>query len=181
MPVRASVVALALFFIAGCAVDDPSVATSASPSASTEVVVGEPAGEVVESGGAAAATATPLPTATPTTAPTPTATESVAVGGWEVLACSSISGDTCNGELDSLDGVGRFVALVRFDSASAGDAIEAVLDGPSGPISSGPYTLQGSGRGYYYAELSASLPPGDYTLTALRNGTPVAERVLPGG
>lgn len=181
MPIRASALLLALTVLAGCVASDPpsDPSTAADASASSEVVVGEPTGEVVQSGD-------PAPSATPaastgTPVPTPSPTPAVATAGWEVLACSSISGDTCNGELSSLDGVQRFVALVRFDSASAGDAIEAVLDGPSGPISSGAYTLQGSGRGYYYAEFAASLPPGDYTLTALRNGTPVAERVLSGG
>lgn len=181
MVVRASLLVVALMIVAGCTAGErvPAV-TSPSPSASTDVVVGEPTGEVVGSDGASPSVA-PAPTTTATAAPTPTPTPAVASDGWEILACSSISGDTCNGELGSLDGVQRFVALVRFDSASAGDAIEAVLDGPSGPISSGAYTLQGSGRGYYYAEFSASLPPGEYTLTALRNGTPVAERTLSNG
>lgn len=185
MQLRAALTLAALIVLAGCAGgDDLPIAATATPaaSASSDVVVGDPTGEVIESDAApspseAAATATPAPSPAPT--PTP------AVGttaGWEVLACSSISGATCNGELGSLDGVQRFVALVRFQSASAGDAIEAVLDGPSGPISSGAYALQGGGAGYYYAEFGVGgLPPGNYVLTAYRNGAPVAERQLPGG
>ncbi len=64
---------------------------------------------------------------------------------------------------------------MRFTDANGGDTMNAVLDGPSGRIDGFPYTLQGSGDGYYYSQFTAGgLPGGTYTLTALRNGEPVA-------
>lgn len=121
-----------------------------------------------------AATATPAPTATPR----PTATP-VADNGFEaeVLACRSISGPTCNGELDAVPAAaGAFTALVRFTDANAGDAIAVVLAGPGGTVAGGPFTLQGGGDGYYYSTFSLSgLPSGRYTVVATRNGTEVAQ------
>jgi hypothetical protein len=156
--------------------DDEHAADVETPSAS--VVVGQPGGEVLQS---SAPAATPLPTATSvaTPSPTPTATPATAdQPGFsaEVLACQSISGDVCNGQLGTLPaGAGSFTALVRFTDASAGDTFNAVLSGPSGTIPGGPYTLQGGGDGYYYSTFTAgNLPPGDYTLTAVRNGADVA-------
>ena len=147
-------------------------------SASPSVVVGQPGGEVLQS---SAPAATPVPTATPVATPTvaPTATPATAdQPGFsaEVLACESISGDACNGQLGTLPaGAGSFTALVRFTDASAGDTFNAVLSGPSGTIPGGPYTLGGGGDGYYYSSFTAgNLPPGDYTLTAVRNGEEVA-------
>lgn len=147
-------------------------------SASPSVVVGQPGGEVLQS---SAPAATPVPTATPVATPTaaPTATPATAdQPGFsaEVLACESISGDACNGQLGTLQpGAGSFTALVRFTDASAGDTFNAVLSGPSGTIPGGPYTLGGGGDGYYYSTFTAgNLPPGDYTLTAVRNGEEVA-------
>jgi hypothetical protein len=53
--------------------------------------------------------------------------------------------------------------------------MNAILDGPSGTIDGFAYNLQGSGDGYYYTQFQAGgLPAGDYTLTATRNGEPVA-------
>jgi hypothetical protein len=151
----------------------------ASPSPS--VVVGELGGEVLSSEPPPAATAdaTPEPTATPRDSPTPepTATMATADGfGAEVLACSSISGDSCNGQLGTLPpSAGTFTALVRFTDANAGDEMNATLAGPSGTIGGFPYTLQGGGDGYYYSQFQAgSLPAGEYTLTATRNGEVVA-------
>jgi hypothetical protein len=64
---------------------------------------------------------------------------------------------------------------VRFTDANAGDAISVNLSGPGGEIAGGPYTLEGGGDGYYYSTFTVGgLPSGDYTLTAMRNGTEVA-------
>ncbi len=95
----------------------------------------------------------------------------------EVLACRSISGSSCNGELGTLpSGAGTFTALVRFSDANAGDAIAVTMSGPGGTIAGGPYTLPGGGDGYYYSTFSTGgLPTGEYTLIATRNGSEVAE------
>jgi hypothetical protein len=48
-----------------------------------------------------------------------------------------------------------------------------------GPIEGGAYALPGGGRGYYYSTLAVGeLPPGDYTLTGIRNGEEVARTDL---
>jgi hypothetical protein len=145
---------------------------------SPSVVVGEPGGEVLQT---SAPAVTPVPTPTPAATPTPTPAATPATADQpgfsaEVLACQSISGDACNGQLGTLPpGAGSFTALVRFTDASAGDTFNAVLSGPPGTIPGGPYTLQGGGDGYYYSTFTAgNLPPGDYTLTAVRNGEDVA-------
>ena len=151
----------------------------ASPSAS--VIVGELGGELLSSGPSPAATAdaTAIPTVTPAATPTPepAATPATADGfGAEVLACTSISGDSCNGELGTLPAnAGTFTALVRFTDANAGDQMNATLEGPSGTVGGFPYTLQGGGDGYYYSQFQAGpLAAGEYTLTATRNGEVVA-------
>ncbi len=160
--------------------------------ASPSVVVGQPGGEVVSTGSpssaapsasvapSTAATATPEPSTTPepteepTEAPTPPPQEDGFTA--EILACQSISGSQCNGQLGTLPaGDGSFTALVRFTDANAGDAMNAILSGPSGTIPGGAYTLQGSGDGYYDSVFSVGgLPAGSYTLTATRNGNEVA-------
>lgn len=169
---------------------EPSGAT-ASPSPS--VVVGEVGGEVVTSEPEPTATAmptpvptaestatpeqTPEPTSEPTPEPTPEPPPPPQDGfAAEVLACRSISGSTCNGQLGTLPAsASTFTALVRFESATAGDTMNVILDGPSGRIDGFPYTLQGGGDGYYYSQFQAGgLPGGTYTLTALRNGDPIA-------
>lgn len=183
--------ALLLLLIAGFTFfprdDEPQAGSDATPS----VIAGQPDGVIVSPTPEPipSPSSTPIPTATlnPTPAPTPTPTatadptanptpEPVTVGGAEVLACRSISGPTCNGELGNLPpGAGTFTALVRFTNASAGDSYNAILDGPSGTIPGGAYTLQGSGDGYYYTTFQASgLPTGEYTVTATRNGDAVA-------
>lgn len=128
------------------------------------------------------APATPIPTVAPRTTPTPVPTPSppdapdIAFGGAEVLACRSISGSECNNEVRNLPpNAESFVALVRFSNAQAGDVINAVVDGPSGEISGGGYTLQGGGDGYFYSTFQAgALAAGEYTVTATRNGDPIA-------
>ncbi len=156
--------------------------TSASPESTIEV--GQPGGEVIPVETPAApspATQAPIPTTSPE--PTPSATAEptappVAADGFtaEVLACRSISGATCNNQLGTLPpNAATFVALVRFTDANVGDTMNAVLNGPSGTIPGGAYSLQGSGDGYYYTTFQAGgLPAGDYTLTATRNGDEVA-------
>jgi hypothetical protein len=147
--------------------------------ASASIVVGVPGGGLVTESPSPSATPSPTPTslvtasptATPTVAPTP-AEPFVA----EVQACRSISGDDCNGEIERLRADDdTFVALVLFDNAIAGDVMNVILDGPSGPVEGGAYALTGSGRGYYYATFAVSgLPDGDYTLSGIRNGETVA-------
>ncbi|MGH2429515.1 MAG: hypothetical protein ACRDGV_11645 [Candidatus Limnocylindria bacterium] len=127
---------------------------------------------------------TPIPTvaarASPTPVPTPSAPpvseDDAPFGGAEVLACRSISGSSCDREINNLPpNADSFVALVRFTDARAGDVMNAILDGPSGEISGGGYTLQGGGDGYYYSTFQAGgLPAGEYTVTATRNGTQIA-------
>jgi hypothetical protein len=154
---------------------------SATPSPVPTIVVGQPGGSVTE-----ATTPEPEPTPVPTLTPLPTASPSPTAAptpppaadgfGAEVLACRSISGSECNGRLGTLrPNAGSFTALVRFTDATAGDTMNAILTGPAGRIDGFPYTLQGSGDGYYYTTFTAGgLPAGDYTLTATRNGQEVA-------
>lgn len=169
------------------------------PTPSPSVVAGEPGGVVVVPEPTSQptpevtpeptpeATPDPTPEATPeaTPEPTPEATPEPtpeppppAEDGFtaQVLACRSISGSSCNGQLGTLPaGASSFTALVRFTDANAGDTMNAILNGPSGRIDGFPYTLQGGGDGYYYSQFQAgNLPGGTYTLTALRNGDPVA-------
>ena len=121
-------------------------------------------------------TLTPVPTPTATAAATATPVPQADGFTAEVLACLSISGSDCSGQLGTLPAdAGAFTALVRFTDANAGDQMNAVLDGPSGTVAGFPYSLQGGGDGYYYSQFQAGgLPAGEYTLTATRNGEPVA-------
>lgn len=159
------------------------VADRATPTPT--IVLGTPGGEVVSSNDATEPTPPPTPepepvvTPVPTTEPTPAPTPPPATADGfaaEVLACTSISGSTCSGQLGTLPlGAGSFTALVRFTGASGGDTINAILSGPAGTIPGGAYTLQGGGRGYYYTTFTADvLPAGSYTLIATHNGQQVA-------
>jgi hypothetical protein len=169
-------VALVLLVVAGYVLlprfGADSALTVPTASASPSIVVGDISGVVVPD---ATATPTPAPTAPPTPTAAPTATpRPAAEAGAELLACRRISGSRCEREIDGLDRNGRFTALVLFDDARAGDTVEVVLRGPSGPVTGGPYTLDGGGEGYYYATFSAGgLPDGEYTLVALWNGVEV--------
>ncbi len=173
--------AILLLAIAGFVLFPRGEAADAGPTAapSPSIVVGEPGGEVVEEP-TPAPSRTPIPTVVPRATPTPTPSPTPAPpeDGFtaEILACRSISGPQCNDQLGNLPpNAGSFTALVRFTDANAGDTLNAILDGPSGTIPGAPYALQGSGNGYYYSTFTAGgLPPGDYTLTATRNGVPVA-------
>ena len=158
--------------------------TALVPSASPPVIVGEPEGEV-----APVPSATPTPTLIPaataagTPVPTPAPTSPpVAADAFtaEVLACRSISGSNCNGQVDVLPaGATAFTALVRFTGANAGDLLNAIVSGPGGTIAGSPYALQGGGTGYFWAEFRVGgIPSGDYVLTATRNGVEVAATSL---
>lgn len=183
----AALLVLAALFILWPRGDDETESASASPTAS--VILGGVGGEVLPPSVAPSPTPqpTPIPTLTPVETPTPTPQPTPAptatpapppADGFtaEVLACRSISGSNCNDQLGNLPpNAASFTALVRFTAANAGDQMNAVLNGPSGTINGFPYTLQGSGDGYYYSQFQAGgLPAGDYTLTATRNGEPVA-------
>lgn len=176
-------VAIGLLLIAAFVLiprDDPAAA-DATPTPS--VILGEVGGAVITPSPqpSARAEVTPVPTVTPATpdptpetSPTPVPQQDGFTA--EVLACRSISGSQCGDQLGTLPAdAGTFTALVRFTDANAGDQMNAVLDGPSGTIAGFPYSLQGGGDGYYYSQFQAgALPAGQYTLTATRNGEPVA-------
>ena len=161
---------------------DPLAAPTATPGMS--VIVGEPGGVVFPASAEPSATpiptlsAPPTPQPTPTPAPTAAPTAAPVADGFtaEVLVCRSISGSTCNDPLTTVPpSLASFTVLVRFTDAIGGDVIEVILRGPHGTTSSGGYTLQGGGDGYYYATFQAgNLPGGDYTVTATRNGGEVA-------
>jgi hypothetical protein len=155
--------------------DDPTAATA--PAVSSTATAGQP-------GGAVTATQPPTPVATATPAPAPTATlepTATPVAGndfaADVLACRSVSGSSCNGEVGTLPPqAGTVTALVRFTDAVAGDTIAVSMSGPGGTIAGGPFTLQGGGDGYYYSTFTVGgLPNGQYTLIATRNGSEVAQ------
>ena len=161
--------------------EDPT--TTAEDSAEPTATAGQPGGAVIDT-----PAPTPIPTATDTVALGPTATPRptpeptaapVAAGSFqaEVLACRTIAGSSCNGQLGTLPAsAGSLTALVRFTDANAGDAIAVTMSGPSGTIAGGPYTLQGGGDGYYYSTFPAGgLSNGEYRLIATRNGSEVAQ------
>ncbi|MDQ3691469.1 MAG: hypothetical protein M3406_15850 [Chloroflexota bacterium] len=169
-----------------------------NPTPRPSVIVGIPGGEVFSPSAAPSAATTPIPTLSPPPTPEPTPeptqeptpeptpeptvtplpTQAPAADGFaaDVLVCGSISGSTCNEQLTIVrDGLASFTALIRFTNANAGDTISVVLNGPSGTIAGGPYTLQGSGDGYYFSTVQAGgLAAGRYTVTATRNGGAVA-------
>lgn len=163
--------------------DGEMSSVDATPSPS--VIVGQPEGEVVPPS-VEPSPPTPIPTvsvppsAAPasTPAPTPTAEGAPAGDGFtaEVLVCRSISGSNCNDELNNVPpNVNSITALVRFADATGGDAINAIMRGPGGTFDGGAYSLQGGGDGYYYATFGVqNLEPGEYTVTATRNGDEVA-------
>lgn len=173
---------VALMLLAGYLFLQRAEADSTAEAPSASIIVGEPGGGVVTPvptptssptpSPVPAATPTPTPAETPAPTPIPPEEEFTA----QVMACESISGAECNDEIRRLrDRDETFVALVLFDNARSGDVMNVILDGPTGPIEGGEYALPGSGRGYYYSTLPVSgIPDGQYTLTALRNGEPVA-------
>jgi len=179
-PVAIGLLLVAAFVLYPRGDDDASADATPTPS----VILGEVGGEILTPSPEPSVQpqATPIPTASPAATPQPTteptATSEPQEDGFtaEVLACVSISGSECNGQLGTLPAdAGAFTALVRFTDANAGDAMNAILDGPSGTIAGFPYNLQGGGAGYYYSQFQAGgLPAGEYTLTATRNGEPVA-------
>ncbi len=155
-------------------------------SASPTVIVGQPGGAATTPSPDPVA-ASPLPTLTPAATPTPTPDASTPTPApvpdtfsAEVFACRSLSGSECKGRIDRIPpDLATFSALVRFTDARAGDVINAILSGPGGTTPGGAYTLQGGGNGYYYSTFQArSLPAGEYTVTATRNGEVVATTQL---
>ena len=176
-PAAAALLAIAVVLLWPRGTDE--LAADASPPGS--VIVGEIGGDVMSPSASPdpSVASTPIPTLTPIATPTsePTATPAPATADFEVLACRSISGSSCNGEFGTLPpDAGSFTALVRFTDSNSGDRIGTTLDGPSGRIDGFPATLQGGGAGYYYSEFQAGgLPAGEYTLTATRNGEVMAE------
>ena len=172
------IVLVAFIFLPRAGDDDPTAAT-VTPAGPSSPTAGQPGGAVTATPPTTPVpTLTPAPTAAPTATPAPTPTP-VANNNFraEVLACRSVSGSSCNGELGTLPArAGAFTALVRFTDATAGDAIAVNLIGPNGTIAGGPFTLQGGGDGYYYSTFNTGgLPSGEYTLIATRNGTEVAQ------
>jgi hypothetical protein len=160
-------------------------ARGAEPTANAEptasIVVGEPGGGVIAPSDSPTPSPTSAPTATPaaatpsaTAAPTPTPVP-VAQFSADVMACRSLDGPQCVGELRDVEQEdGQFMALVLFENAVAGDVMNAVLTGPSGTIEGGGYALPNGGRGWYYSTIPVSgLEEGEYTLTAFRNGEAV--------
>lgn len=144
------------------------------------VVVGEPGGVIFSPSAApASSTAAPTVSSVPTPSPaTAAATPTIAPDQFaaDVQACRSISGAECRGPVDTLPpSADSLTALVRFTGSRSGDAINAVLQGPSGTFEGGAYSLQGGGDGYYFATFAVEgLQEGEYTLTATRNGDQVA-------
>ncbi|MEP7082137.1 MAG: hypothetical protein ABI841_04070 [Chloroflexota bacterium] len=173
---------LGLMLLAGYLFLQRAEADSTALGPSPTIVVGEPGGGVVtppptatpspSPSPVAASTPVPTPQETPTPTPIPPEEEFTA----QVRACERISGAECLDEIRRLrDGDETFVALVTFDNLRSGDVMNAILDGPSGPIEGGAFAPEGSGRGWYYSSFAVGgLPAGQYTLTALRNGEPVA-------
>jgi hypothetical protein len=175
VPAALLLVLLAVFVFWPRGAADPA---SAGPTPAPSVIVGEPGGEVVVE--SATPAPSPIPTQTPAATPTPTVAPPPPPPAdtftAEVLACRTISGSSCNDQIERLPpDEGTFTALVRFTDATAGDAMNAILSGPGGTLAGTPYPLQGSGDGYFWAEFVVdSLPAGDYVLTATRNGVEVA-------
>ena len=173
-----------LLLLAGYLVLRRADANSVAIQPSASIVVGEPGGGVVSPSASPSPTLTPsvapVVTPPPTPSPSPTPVPPVETFTADVMACRSIDGPECEDRLRELDGDdGQFVALVLFDNALSGDVMNVVLSGPGGTLEGGAYALPGSGRGYYYSTIPVGgLPNGQYTLTALRNGTAVANTDL---
>lgn len=172
-----------LLLLAGYLVIRQVDSASLAPDPTASIVVGEPGGGVIAPSGSPRPSPTPRATPTaaltppPTASPTPTPVPQPDNFTADVMACRSIDGPECRGELDELESDDdQFVALMLFDNAVSGDVMNVVLSGPGGSVEGGAYALPGGGRGYYYSTIPvAGLPEGDYTLTALRNGDAVAD------
>jgi hypothetical protein len=179
LPAALILIIIVAFILLPRAGDEAPTSASLPADGLVSPTAGEPGGAVLETPAAASSESqAPEPTATPARTPRPTPTP-VAGNGFaaEILACRSISGSSCNGPLGVLPAQATaFTALVRFTGATVGDAINVILAGPGGTIAGGPFTLQGSGDGYYYSTFTvAGLPTGRYTVTAIRNGSEVAQ------
>jgi hypothetical protein len=176
-------IGVAVLLVAGYLMLRRTEVGSDGADASPSIVVGVPGGGLVTESASPSATpsVTPTPVVTASPVPTPTvAPTPVEPFVAEVMACRSISGASCIGEIERLrPDDDTFVALVLFDNAVAGDVMNVILDAASGPVEGGAYALQGSGRGFYYSTFVVSgLPEGDYTLRGIRNGETVARTQL---
>ncbi len=121
---------------------------------------------------------TPDPTPEPTAQPTPVPPVFADGFSAQILACRSISGPRCQGQLDVVEG-GQFVVLVQLEATKAGDVMTSHLVGPSGSTELQRFVVQRGGGGYMYTTQSAaSFAAGEYRLVAQRNGTTVSERPL---
>jgi hypothetical protein len=174
---------LGIVFIPRAADAQPGGAGEPQPE---NALAGEPAGTAwpVEAlaegpsliGDASAPSATPQPTPPPTPTPSPTATPEptpvVAESGTgaDIMACRSIAGASCQGELTQTQGLGSFTALVLLSDTRSGDVVQAALIGAGGTFSGGGYTV-GGGDGYYYSTFAiGGVPRGEYALVATING-----------
>ena len=176
-PTRWFLAVALLTALVGCsAIASPSPGATGSPA----IISGPITGEVRP--GSPPVSPTPSPTLTPRATPTPEGLQPAADGFTaQLLACSSISGSTCDGEIAAIPPSGSFVALVLLTATQAGDVIEVVMTGPSGTFPGGPATVAG-GNGYYYVQYGVGgLAPGTYEITVFRNGQPAATLALPKG
>jgi hypothetical protein len=120
----------------------------------------------------------PTPSATPS--PTPSDVEASKDDGFsaDVVVCSSVSGSTCHGQTTTISsGAATLWLMVVFRDAARGDHIGMGLSGPGGSRDGGSYAVNG-GDGRAWAEVSGHLEPGQYTVTATRNGDAVAQSSL---
>jgi len=145
-------------------------ATPAPPSAT------EPGGSTGTS-----LTATSEPTPSPTPPPTPSNIEEASTDDGfsaDVVVCSSVSGSTCHGQTSTISsGTATIWLMVAFRDAGDGDRIGMGLSGPGGSRDGGSYAVNG-GDGRAWAQVSGRLEPGQYTVTATRNGEVVAQSPL---
>jgi hypothetical protein len=145
-------------------------ATPAPPSAT------EPGGSTGTS-----LTATSEATPSPTPSPTPSDVgEASTDDGFsaDVVVCSSVSGSTCHGQTSTISsGTATIWLMVAFRDAGDGDRIGMGLSGPGGSRDGGSYAVKG-GDGRAWAQVSGRLEPGQYTVTATRNGEVVAQSPL---
>jgi hypothetical protein len=171
-------VALAVSLVGCTAIASPSPGATGSPAIVSGPITGEVRPGSPPPSASPSATATARPTSTADDLQPPPAADGFTA---QLLACSSISGSTCNGEIGAIPPSGSFVALVLLTATQPGDVVEVVMTGPSGTFPGGPATVAG-GNGYYYVQYGVTgLAPGTYEITVLRNGQPAATLALSKG
>jgi hypothetical protein len=145
-------------------------ATPAPPSAT------EPGGPT---GTSLTATSEATPSPTPSSTPSDVGEASTDDGfSADVVVCSSVSGSTCHGQTSTISsGTATIWLMVAFRDAGDGDRIGMGLSGPGGSRDGGSYAVNG-GDGRAWAQVSGRLEPGQYTVTATRNGEVVAQSPL---